>query len=71
MGRGIDQVRTRSGSMGFVVNKVALGQVCSEHFSFRCQFALCHLLHNHHLYSGTGAIGQTVATVPNGLSLTP
>jgi hypothetical protein len=28
----------RSGHVGFVVNKVALGQVFSEYFGFPCQF---------------------------------
>jgi hypothetical protein len=39
---------------------------------FYCQFAFHRLLHNHHhLSSGAGTIGQTVAAVPSGLSLTP
>jgi hypothetical protein len=29
----------RSGNVGFVVDKVALGQVFSEYFSFPCQFS--------------------------------
>jgi hypothetical protein len=54
-----------------MVEKVALGQVFSEYFSFPCQFAFHQLLHNHHhLSSGAGTTGQTVATVPRGLSLT-
>jgi hypothetical protein len=36
-----------SGHVGFVVDKVALGQVFSEYFGFPCQ-ALCRLLHTHH-----------------------
>jgi hypothetical protein len=55
-----------SGNVGFVVDKVALGQVFSEYFGF-----LCRLFHNHHLSSGAGTIGQTVASVPSRLSLTP
>jgi hypothetical protein len=31
------RVHTRSGHVGFVVDKVALGQVFSEYFSFPCQ----------------------------------
>jgi hypothetical protein len=54
-----------SGYVGFVVDKVALGLVFSEYFS------LHKLLHNQHLSSGAGTIGQTVAAVPGGLSLTP
>jgi hypothetical protein len=60
-----------SGHVGFVVVKVALGQVLSQYFGFPCQFAFHPLLHNHHRSSGAGTIGQTVAAVPSGLSLTP
>jgi hypothetical protein len=31
--------------VGFVVNKVALGQVFSEYFGFLCQFSFHRLLH--------------------------
>jgi hypothetical protein len=55
-----------------VVDKVALGQVFSEYFGFPCQFTFQRLFHiHHHLLSGAGTIGQTVADVPNGPSLTP
>jgi hypothetical protein len=51
---------------------VALGYVSSEYFEFPCQFTFHILLHkHHHLSSGAGKIGQTVAAVPSGLSLTP
>jgi hypothetical protein len=61
-----------SGHVGFVVNKVALGQVFSEYFGFPCQFSFHRLLHiHHHLSSGAGTTGQLVADVPSGLSLTP
>jgi hypothetical protein len=60
-----------SGHAGFVVGKVALGQVFSEYFGFPCQFLFRRLLHIHHLSSGAGTIGQLVADVPSGLSLTP
>jgi hypothetical protein len=51
---------------------MALGQVFSKHFGFLCQFEFHWLLHNHHhLTSGAGTIGQTVAAVPSGLSLSP
>jgi hypothetical protein len=53
-----------------VVDKVALGQVFSEYFGFPCQFLFHRLLHTH-LSSGDGTIGQLVADVPSGLSLTP
>jgi hypothetical protein len=59
-----------SGYMGFVVDKVAPGQVFSEYFGFPCQFAFHLFLHNHHLSSGAGTIGQRVVAVPSGLSLT-
>jgi hypothetical protein len=61
----------RSGHVGFVVDKVALGQVFSEYFCFPCQFSFHRLLHTHHLSTGAGTIGQMVADVPSGLSLTP
>jgi hypothetical protein len=63
----------RSFHVGFVVDKVTLGQVFSKYFGFPCQFSLHWLLHiYHHLSSGTGTIGQTVADVQSGrLSLTP
>jgi hypothetical protein len=58
--------------VGFVVDKVALGQVFSEYFGFPCQSSFHQLLHNH-LPSGAGTIGQILADVPSGLtiSLTP
>jgi hypothetical protein len=61
----------RSGHVGFVVNKVALGQVFSKYLGFPCQFSFHRLLHTHHLSSGPGTIGQLVVDVPSGLSLTP
>jgi hypothetical protein len=54
------------------VDKEALGQVFSEYFGFPSQFSFHRLLHiHHHLSSGAGTIGQTVADVPSGPSLTP
>jgi hypothetical protein len=44
----------RSDHVGFVVDKVALGQVFSEFFGFSCQFSFHRLLHTHHLSSGAG-----------------
>jgi hypothetical protein len=45
--------------VGFVVHKVALGQVFSEYFGFPCPSSFHQLLHNHpHLSSGTGTVGQ-------------
>jgi hypothetical protein len=49
----------RSGHVGFVVDKVAVGQVFSEYFGFSCQSSFHRLLHNHHhRSSGDGTIGQ-------------
>jgi hypothetical protein len=48
----------RSGYVGFVVDKVAFGQVFSKYFGFPCQ-SFQQLLHNHHhRSSGAGTIGQ-------------
>jgi hypothetical protein len=41
------QVRARSGHVGFVVDKVALGQVLSEYFGFPCQASFPQILHLH------------------------
>jgi hypothetical protein len=49
----------RSSHVGFVVDRVALGQVSSEYFRFPCQSPFYQLLHNHHhLSSGAGTIGK-------------
>jgi hypothetical protein len=58
--------------VGFVVDKVALGQVFSEYFGFPCQFSFHRLLHihHHHLSSDSGTIGQLMAGVPSELSFT-
>jgi hypothetical protein len=48
-----------SGQVGFVMDKVALGQVFSEYLVFSCQSSFHQLLHNHsRLSSGAGTIGQ-------------
>jgi hypothetical protein len=60
----------RSGNVGFVADKVALGQGFFEYFGFPCQYSFHRLLHTHHLPFGAGKIGQLVADVPSGLSLT-
>jgi hypothetical protein len=57
--------------VGFVVDKVALGQVFSEYFGFPCQFAFHRLLQIHHLSSGAGTIGKLLAEEPSGPSLNP
>jgi hypothetical protein len=43
----------------------------SEYLGFSCQFSFHRLFHAHHLSSGAGTVGQIVADVPSGLSLTP
>jgi hypothetical protein len=53
--------------VGFVVEKVALGQVFSEYFGFYSKFSSHRLLHTHVIIYHPGL----VAEVPNGLSLTP
>jgi hypothetical protein len=65
--------RVQAGSVhvAFLVDKVALGSVFSEYFGFPCQFAFHRLLDNHHQSPGAGTVGQTVAAVPRGLSITP
>jgi hypothetical protein len=58
--------------VGFVVDKVTLGQVSSEYFGFLFQFTFQRLLHTHrHLSSGAGTVDQIVADVPSGLNHTP
>jgi hypothetical protein len=58
--------------VGFVVDKLALGQVFSEYFGFSCQYSFRRGLHiHHHLSLGAGTIGQLVADVTSGVSLTP
>jgi hypothetical protein len=54
--------------VGFVVDKVALGQVFSEYFGFPCQSSFHQILHHH---PGQATIGQSVAAVPSGPSWTP
>jgi hypothetical protein len=56
----------RSGHLGFVVDKVALGQVFSEYFGFPCQFSFHRLLNtHHHLSAGAGTVGWILADVPS------
>jgi hypothetical protein len=65
-------LESRSRHVGFVADKLALGQVFSEYFGFSCQLSFHRLLHiHHHLSSGAGTVGQLVGDVPSGISLTP
>jgi hypothetical protein len=54
----------------FVVDKMELGQVFSKYFGFPHQFLFHHMMHTR-LPSGADTIGQLVADVPSGHSLTP
>lgn len=58
-----------SSHVGFVLDKVALGPISSEHLGFPCQFSFYHT----HLTSGldTILVDQLVADVPHGHSPTP
>jgi hypothetical protein len=60
-----------SGHVGFVVEKVALGQVFSQYFGFPCQFSFRQLLHNHLSIIWGWYNRPGVATAPRGPSLTP
>jgi hypothetical protein len=57
--------------VGFVVDKVVLGQAFSKYFDFPCRFSFHQMFHTHHFSSGADKVGQLVADVPSGLSLTP
>jgi hypothetical protein len=58
--------------MGFVVDKVVLGQVFSEYFGFPCQSSFHQVLHNHpHLIIWGMYNRPEVAAVPSGPSPTP
>jgi hypothetical protein len=59
-----------SGHVGFVVDKVALGQVFPEYSGFPYQFSF-HQLLNTHPSSGAATIGQLVADIPIGLKSHP
>jgi hypothetical protein len=55
-----------------MVHKATLEQVVSEYLGFPRQISLHRLFHaHHHLLPGAGAVGQIVANLPSGLSLTP
>jgi hypothetical protein len=57
----MSRLELRSGHVGLVVDKVALGQVFSEYIGFPCQFSFHRLLHihHHHLSSGDGSGRRT------------
>jgi hypothetical protein len=53
-----------------MVDRVALGRFSLSTFVFPCQFSFYEMLHTY-LLSGAGTVGQLMANVPGGLSLTP
>jgi hypothetical protein len=53
--------------VGFVVDKVALGQVFSEYFGFPCQFLFHQMVHIHRLLFAAGTMGQLVTDVTSEL----
>jgi hypothetical protein len=55
--------------VGFVVDKLAMGQVFSEYFDFPCKFSFHQLLRTHNL--PVGKVRPLVADVPSGHSLIP
>jgi hypothetical protein len=66
----VARVRARSGNVGFVVDKVALGQVLSEYFGFLCQLPFHQIIHPHN-HPGQVTIGQLVADGQGGPTWTP
>jgi hypothetical protein len=52
----------RSSHVGFVVDKLALTKVFSEHFAFLFRSSFYQILHTY-LSSGAGIIGQLVANL--------
>jgi hypothetical protein len=56
--------------VGFMVDKVALGQVSSGYFGFPCQLSFHQMIHAY-LSSGAGTTGQLVTDVPSSLTLIP
>jgi hypothetical protein len=58
-------VRARVWQVGFVVDKVALGQVFSEYFGFPCQSSFHQILHRHNQLGVAGTIGHSVANAPS------
>jgi hypothetical protein len=59
------RVRFRADHVGFVEDKVALGQVFYDYFSFPCQLSFHQILH-HYNHPGFGTIGLLVAALPSG-----
>jgi hypothetical protein len=64
------QVLSQFKSSGICGGQSDTGAGSSEFFGLFCQFSFHQMLHIHLSY-GAGTIGQLVADVPSGLSLTP
>jgi hypothetical protein len=64
-------MHTVPGNVGFVMDKVTLGQVFSANFNFSCQFSYHQLLYIQSSSFGTGTVGQIVVDTPSGLTVTP
>jgi hypothetical protein len=63
------RVRARVWQVGFVVDKIAPGQVFSEYFGFPCQLHFIPPTSPSSQSPGTGTIGQYMAAVPRGPSM--
>jgi hypothetical protein len=63
------RVRARVWQVGFVVDKMASGQVFSEYFDFPCQPYFIPPTSSSPQSPGTGTIGQVLAAVPRGPSM--
>jgi hypothetical protein len=61
----------RPGHVGFVVDKVALGQIFSEYFGLLCPSFHPLLYIHHHSSPGAGTVGQIVADISSGPALAP
>jgi hypothetical protein len=65
----VARVHSRAWQVGFVVDKMALGQVFSEYFGFPCQPHFIPSTSASSQSLGTGTIGQYMAAVPRGPSM--
>jgi hypothetical protein len=63
------RVRPRVWQVGFVVDKMALGQAFSEYFGFPCQTHFIPPTSPSSQSPWTGTIGQYMAAVPRGPSM--
>jgi hypothetical protein len=63
------RVRARVWQVGFVLDKMASGQVFSEYFGFPCQPHFILPTFPSSQSPGTGTIGQYMAAVPRGPSM--